>query len=57
MRLKKSQSSGLFVSEISGGDSEVDVSLSNGNGHSENYYIYESLFDNQADATEPILIY
>lgn len=46
---------GTLVSDIGEG-TEIDIAFTNSAGHSEAYYIYESLYDNQADAVTPFII-
>lgn len=46
--------SGVLKDVLGGGDIEENLLLSNGEGHTEAFYIYESLFDNQADPVTPI---
>lgn len=46
---------GTLVTDIGEG-SETDVSITNSAGHSEAYYIYESLYDAQEDAVTPFNI-
>jgi hypothetical protein len=38
------------------GSPEIDVAFTNGESFSENYYIYQSLYDNQNDAVTPFVI-
>lgn len=46
---------GTLVSDIGAG-TEIDITFTNSAGHAEAYYVYESLYDNQADAVTPFII-
>lgn len=48
--------SGVMKSVLEGGDMEIDFLLTNSKGYQEAYYIYMSLFDNQADPITQFLI-
>ena len=45
---------GTLVVTVAG--SETPISWTNEEGYSENYYVYQSLYDNPEDAVEPIVI-
>jgi len=51
VRLKKVGS--ILKSDLGMSDVESDLIITNSKGYAEAYYIYESLFDNQADAVTP----
>jgi hypothetical protein len=46
---------GLLVSDIGVG-TEIDIEFTNSAGHTEAYYVFESLYDNQTDAVTPFII-
>jgi hypothetical protein len=46
---------GTLVSDA-GVNPELDIIITNSKGHAEAYYIYESLYDNQNDATTPFVL-
>jgi len=48
--------SGVLKSVLGGGDTESDITVANALGYSEAYYVYMTLFDNQADAVTPFII-
>jgi hypothetical protein len=56
MRVKKVVGQTALKVDLEGGEVEEDIIIANGSGHSEAYYIYETLFDNQEDAVTPIQI-
>jgi hypothetical protein len=47
---------GILKSELGISDVESDILITNSKGYTEAYYIYESLFDNQADPITPFII-
>ena len=47
--------SNLFVDEVLGGDTPADINISNGNGHTEAYFFYESGYP-QRDGDTPTII-
>jgi hypothetical protein len=47
---------GILKHTLGGGDTEIDLILDNGEGHTEAFYLYETFFDNQVDAVTPINI-
>lgn len=54
VRLKKV---GLTIkSDLDVSDIESDIIFTNSKGYAQTYYVYESLFDNQADAVTPFII-
>lgn len=46
---------GTLVADA-GVNPELDITFTNSKGHAEAYYVYESLYDNQADAVTPFVI-
>lgn len=46
---------GTLVSDVGEGV-EIDITFTNSAGHAEAYYIFESIYDNQADAVTPFII-
>lgn len=44
---------GTLKQELGGGDVESDINITNEKGHTEAYYVYMSLYDNQEDAVTP----
>lgn len=47
---------GTLKQELSGGDVELDINITNEEGYVEAYYIYMSLYDNQEDAVTPFVL-
>lgn len=47
---------GTLKQELGEGDVESDIMITNEKGHSEAYYVYMSLYDNQEDAVTPFVI-
>lgn len=47
---------GTLKAELGGGDVESDITITNSKGYTEEYYVYQSLFDDQADAVTPFVI-
>ncbi len=47
---------GILQQNLNPGDVEADISLSNGNGFTEPYYVYQSLVDFQQDLVTPFIV-
>lgn len=47
---------GVIKSILDGGDVETDIIITNSEGYSESYYLYQSSSDDQADAVVPFII-